>query len=406
LGLIRHNGGLARLSAAVLISSMGDPLTLTVSLVLLFQATHSPLAVAFAYGTQLLAALSVGGLIGGVADRLDRRRLIVRLESVRFLVVASLPLLAGFSVFLLYPALFVLGAIEALVVPSRQAAVLQLVTREEVGPANAALLTATMLAQAAGFAVAGVALANLRDPRVLYLADAGTFAAAALIVASLGDLGGGIATARLKGGVRRAWAVPGVAPLLLVAAATVCVIGMLNTALLPAAYMLSTQGSSAYPVLEVCLIAGAVLGSLIAGRMSSHLRVPALAISLWLFAVSITGVGLSSGLWPATLALAVSGLASAVYSVANTSALMDAASSANRGTVMSARFTVTQAGKAVGLAVGGLVTAWLGARSSFAAFGLGLAAIAVAYTVFVLNQRRDAAAPPAASVPSLSRHGH
>jgi hypothetical protein len=275
-----------------------------------------------------------------------------------------------------------------------------------VGPANAALLTATMLAQAVGFAVAGLGLANLQDPRVLYLADAASFAVAALIVSSLGDLGGGIATARLKGAVRRAWAVPGVAPLLGVAAATVCVIGMLNTALLPAAYMLSTKGASAYPVLEVCLIAGAVMGSLIAGRISSHLRVPALAISLWVFAVSITGVGLSSGLWPATLALALSGLASAVYSVSNTSALMDAASSANRGTVMSARFTVTQAGKAVGLGVGGLVTAWLGARTSFAAFGLGLAAVAVAYTVFVFNQRRAASATGASTVPPLSQQGH
>jgi MFS family permease len=397
---------LARLSAAVLISSVGDPLTLTVSLVLLYQATRSPMAVALAFGIQLLAALSVGWLIGAVADRLDRRRLIVRLEIVRFLVVLSLPLLAGFSVFLLYPALFVLGAIEALVVPSRQAAVPQLVTREEVGPANAALLTATMLAQAVGFAVAGLGLANLQDPRVLYLADAASFAVAALIVSSLGDLGGGIATARLKGGVRRAWAVPGVAPLLGVAAATVCVIGMLNTALLPAAYMFSTKGASAYPILEVCLIAGAVMGSLIAGRISSHLRVPALAISLWVFAVSITGVGLSSGLWPATLALALSGLANAVYSVTNTSALMDAASSANRGTVMSARFTVTQAGKAVGLCVGGLVTVWLGARTSFAAFGLGLAAVAVAYTVFVFNQRRAAAATGAGTVPPFSQQGH
>jgi MFS family permease len=396
---------LARLSAAVLISSVGDPLTLTVSLVLLYQATRSPMAVAFAYGTQLLAALSVGALIGAVADRLDRRLLIVRLESVRFLVVASLPLLAGFSVFLLYPALFVLGAIEALVVPSRQAAVPQLVTHEEVGPANAALLTATMLAQAAGFGLAGLALASLQDPRVLYLADAVTFALAARIVASLGDLGGGISTARLKGGVRRAWAVPSVAPLLGVAAATVCVIGMLNTALLPLAYTLSTKGPSAYPLLEVCLIAGVVLGSLIAGRVTTHVRVPALAISLWVFAIGVAGVGLGQGLWPATVALAVSGLASAVYSVTNTSALMDAASNLNRGTVMSARFTITQAGKAVGLGVGGLVTAWLGPRNSFAAFGLGLAAVAAAYTFFLLNQRRAPAAPGATAMQTLHRRG-
>jgi hypothetical protein len=56
--------------------------------------------------------------------------------------------------------------------------------------------------------------------------------------------------------------------------------------------------------------------------------------------------------------------------------------------------------------VGGLVTVWLGARTSFAAFGLGLAAVAVAYTVFVFNQRRAAAATGAGAVQPFSQQGH
>jgi MFS family permease len=394
-GLIRHNNRAGRLTASVLISSIGDPLTLTVSLVLLYQATRTPLAVAFAFGTQMLAALCIGGLVGATADRLDRRRLIVRLEIIRFLLVLSLPLLVGLSVFLLYPALFLLGATEALVLPSRQASVPHLVARGEVGAANALLLTATTLGQATGFAVAGLALARLSDPRVIYVADAVTFAASAGVVASLGSLGGGVTATRLRGGVRRAWAVPGVAPLLLVAAATVFVIGMLNTALLPAAFQLSSSGPSAYTLLEICLIAGAVLGSLVAGTISTRIRMPALAAALWVFAAGVVGVGLSPSLWPASLAVALSGVGNAVYAVTNMSALMDAGSTQNRGTIMSARFTLTQAGKALGLGAGGLVTAWLGPRGSFTAFGAGLMAVATAYAFFLLSRRPGAATAPA-----------
>src|SRR5438128_5890076 len=73
LGLVRHNSRMASLAGAVLVSSAGDPFTQTVSLVLLFQATRAPLAIAAAYGAEMLGVLTVGGLIGAAVDRLDRR---------------------------------------------------------------------------------------------------------------------------------------------------------------------------------------------------------------------------------------------------------------------------------------------------------------------------------------------
>src|SRR2546421_10152393 len=103
LWLVRHNGRMARLAAAVLVSSIGDPFSQVVSLVLLYQATRAPLAIAAAYGAEMLGVLTTGGLVGAAADRVDRRRLIVGLEVIRFLVVAGLPLVTSFSVYFLYP---------------------------------------------------------------------------------------------------------------------------------------------------------------------------------------------------------------------------------------------------------------------------------------------------------------
>jgi MFS family permease len=389
-GLVRHNSRIARLAAAVLVSSAGDPFSQAVSLVLLYQTTRSPLAIAAAFGAEMLGVLTVGGFIGAAADRVDRRRLIVRLEAIRFLIVLTLPVVTSVSVFLLYPSLFLLASIEALVQPSRQAAVPELVGKGEVGAANSLLMGAVTIGQAVGFAVAGTALAHFSDPRLLYLVDALTFAAAAMLVATLSGMGGGIVTTTLHGGVRRAFAMPGVRPHLVLAAATALFVGMLNPTILPAAYAFSANGPTAFTVLQVCLITGGLVGSVAAGRFGQRRRLMALAVSLWVFAVGVFAVGASPTFMLAGLAIAVSGLGNAVYSIMNNSALMEAADSTNRGTVMSVRFTVGQVTNAVGLVAGAAVTGWLGPLWAFSSFGLGLLIVAAAYTAFLAMQARAA----------------
>jgi MFS family permease len=400
--LLRHNRRLGRLAVAVLVSSAGDPLSLTVSLVLLYAATGSPLSIAGAYAAQMLAVLTVGLPLAALADHADRRRLVVRLELARCLLVASLPLVTRWSVLGLYPALYLLGLIEALVTPARQAAVPRLVAGGgQVGQANAALLGAMTLGQALGFAAAGAALAHLADPRWLYLVDAATFAAAALLVATLGHLGGGVRGTRLRGGFARAWAIRAARPLLLVAGAVVFFVGMLNPSLVPLAYALSPRhGPSLYTALEVGLIAGLFVGSAVAGQVTVRRRRPALAGSILLFGTAVLAVALSPTTAVAAVAIALSGVGNAVYSVTNQTALLEASQQRVHGTVMAARFAAAQAGKALGLGTGAVVTARLGARSGFAVIGAGLLVVAAAYTLSLLRSGalvadRDAAQQPA-----------
>src|SRR5205823_144274 len=179
--LMRGNRRFNHLSLAVLVSSIGDPLSLTVSLILLFTATRSPLSIAAAYLCQIVSSLLVSGLLAPVSDRMDRRRLAVRLEIGRCLLVATLPLATHLSVLLVYPAVFLLGAADAVVRPARQAAVPELVGDANVGVANGVLLAAMAVGQSMGFAIAGTLIGLLPDPRVLYLGDAATFAAAAVL---------------------------------------------------------------------------------------------------------------------------------------------------------------------------------------------------------------------------------
>jgi MFS family permease len=387
LGLLKNNSRMRRLTAAVLVSAIGDPFSQAVSLVLLYQATRTPLAIAAAYGVEMLGTLTVGSLIGAAADRVDRRRLIVGLEIIRLLVVASLPLVTGISVFLLYPFLCVLASIEAVVQPARQAAVPELVSPEEVNSANALLMTALTLAQAVGFAIAGAALISLSNARMLYFADAATFGVAAVLVATVTGMGGGLATARLRGGVLQAWSVPGGRSLLIVAAATVLFVGMLNPAMLPVAYALSPNGATAFTMLESCLITGGFIGSLIAGRIGRRRRLPAQAFSLWVFGAGVSLAGTGHSVLITGLAVALGAVGNAIYSITNTSGIMDLAVTSNRGSVMSARFTVTRVSMALGLAGGAALTGWFGPLKAFSSVGLGLLSVAAGYSLFLLAMR-------------------
>jgi predicted MFS family arabinose efflux permease len=385
-----RNARLARLFAAVLVSSSGDPLSLTVSLVLVYTATRSSAAIAGIYAAQMLGVLFVGSTLTSATDRLDRQRLIVRLELLRFVLVASLPLLTSVSVFWLYPAVCVLGGIEALVQPARQAGLTELVQPEEIGPAVSLMQGTASLGQAIGFAVAGVALAHLGDGRPLYLADAVTFLAAAGIVATLGGLGGGIKVVRLGGGVRRVWAIAAARPLLSVAGATALFNGILNPSLLPLAYVFSRSGPAAYGVLQVSLIVGLLGGSLLASRVPAPLRLVALAGALWLYGGSILSVNEMPSLVPLLLPIGLSGIASAVYAATNSAALLQVADRFTRGTIMTVRFTVVQVTLAAGLGAGAVITSLLGARHAFAAVGIGLLVEAAVFTTYLLLAGRQA----------------
>jgi MFS family permease len=381
VGLLRAEPRFFRLSLAILISSIGDPLTLAVSLVLLFASTGSPVAVGAAYASRVIAALLVGGLLGSAVDRADRRRLVLALELARGFLVATMPFASELSVFLLYPYLVVLGGAEALVQPARLAAVPELVGRERVQVANSLLVAFFALAQAAGFAVAGVLLAVLHDPRALYWGDALSFVAAGALVASLSGLGGGTAKAAPWRGVNQALRLPEVRPLLWLTAGANLFIGMGTPALLPIAYLLARSGAIAYTALEVALIMGVLVGSAVAARIPGPATSRSMAASLWVFGAASVAMALMPSLEGALVAVAVSGAGNSVYAVANRSALMRAADGGRLGAVMTARFTIGQAAQVLGLGSGALIVSGVGPRWGFAMVGLGLAVLAALYGV-------------------------
>jgi MFS family permease len=372
--LLRVNPRFSRLGLAMLVSSIGDPLTLATSLVLIFSATGSALAVGAAYASRTAAALTVGALAGRLTDRADRRHLILSIDIARAALVLTMPFATRLSVFAVYGYLLVLGGAEALVQPARLAAVPGLVGRERIEVANSLLITAVSLAQVLGFAIAGALLALLTDPRPLYWFDALSYGLSAALVASLPSLGGRVTGPGL-GGARRALQLPGVTSLLALAGGANLFVGIGTAAILPIAYFLSSRGAVAFTALEVALIAGIVGGSLLAARIPSAAAPLAMVASLWLFSAASIAVAVAPVLAAALVAISATGVGNAVCVVTNRSALMHAAGEQRQGMVMSARYAIGQTAQVVGLGCGAVMIGVLGPRWAFALVGLGLAVV-------------------------------
>lgn len=383
-----------RLALALLISSIGDPLTLTVSLVLLYTETRMVAAVGAAYACRMLAAIVVGGLGGTITDRLDRRRLMIGLDVLRFFLVATMPLTTRGSPLIIYAYLLVLGGAEALVQPARLAAITTVVPERHIESANSLIVTAFSIAQAVGFALAGVVLATLSDARLAFWGDAITFGLSALLVLTLPNLGGGVRTALLRGGALGLLGRPSLRALLLVAGGANLLIGVGTPVILPIAYQLWSSGAVAYTWLEVALIAGLVLGSLLAPRIPVGRTLQGLSGSLVLFALAAFGVGFTPILAGGVFAIFWTGVGNAVYAVTNRSALMRRAEPREQGTVMAARYTLSQAAQILGLGGGALSATIIGPRATFVATGVGLLVVALAFSVQTARETRAAAKRP------------
>lgn len=360
LRVLRSSPAFTRLFAAIGISSLGDPLTQVATLVAIYAATHNSGAVAIGFIAQALGTIVMSGALGGIADRFTRRRLVVSLELLRAAILVALALVGPFpSIWLIVPVLFVLAMINAIVQPARQAAVPGLVAVGQVGRANAMVASAGTLAGAAGFGLAGLILAvtfQVSGTRFLFLTDAATFAIAAVIMLGIPTLGGGTSSIHLTGALRRAWSITDARPHLAIGTLAAFLLAISFPALFGLAYRLSSNGPQTYSLLEVILSAGVLVGTIIVARAVSIGTMRTAGAGLLLTGVFSLGITVFPNLVPVAAFLFVASIGNPIYTVANQTALVEAADPSNRGSVMATRFTLVQTASIAGIAIGGLLT--------------------------------------------------
>jgi predicted MFS family arabinose efflux permease len=270
---------LRRLLTGLAASETGDWLYNLALLALVFDRTGSSTWLAITTASRLLPWVAFGPLGGVLADRLDRRLLMIGSDVLRAACMAALTVVAlGHGPVLLIPALAALcTAAGAAYSPCVLAVLPRLVDDDRLPAANAARVSLTHLAIVAG-PVIGAALLLASSAAVAFVVNGATFLAGAAVVASLPrpalrrPAGEERAAASLRSDLREGWSALRAHPdaLALIGATVVdsAVYGALTVLFVLIGGNLGL-GEAGYGLLLAAVGAGGVLSGGLAGRAAA-----------------------------------------------------------------------------------------------------------------------------------------
>jgi len=377
---------------------------------LVFTLTHSATDIGVVVALQTLPVLLFGAYGGVIADRVDKRRLMIVLQSVMGLQAAVLAILSITHVVNYLDVCVlavVLGFNNCFENPSRQAFVLEMVGADDLR--NAVSLNSTMnnVARAVGPAVAGVLIATVGEGWCFAL-NALSFIAVvgSLVAMDTSALRPSEPTHRAKGQLREGFRYVARTPQLAFPLLMMALVGMLAyefQVTLPVVAQRVFHGSSeVYGVLMAAMGIGAVVGGLVtANRGKTGVR--ALARAAMVFGAAMTFAAVSPVLACGLVAMAAVGFASVTFLSMANSTLQLSTDPQMRGRVMALWAVAFMGSTPIGGPLIGWITSEAGARVGL---GVGAASCFAAaligwLTVRHYRARRDADATlPTTSVES------
>lgn len=397
-----------RMWTATGISSIGDGMVYVGFPLLALHFTHSAVAVAGVAVVAQAPALLVALPAGTLADRLNRRRMLVAVELLRFVVLgvfSGLVLAGKDSLLALYVTSFLLGTFRFAYQAAAQATLPDLVNEELLVKANSRLASVNLSGEdVAGQAVGGFAFAASRF--LPFAADALSFLlSAALLRTAVPDKKPVPAEptsilSDLRFGLR--WFLKN--PLLrmlagLISAFAFCQALVFALLVLYATRDLHVSGGTYGLLLSVSAVAS-VVGATAAPQLHDRLG------SAWCIILAGVAAGASYSIMAATgspvvatAALALESMGVMVGTVASVSLRQATTPAHLQGRVASADRTVVYGVLPLGALVGGLLAAWVGIRTSFyVASGIQGAAILLTAPRLIARVRQ-ATRPSAAAEP-------
>ena len=325
------------------------------------------LITALQFGPSLLLSM-YGGVL---ADRYDKRRVLLVTQALMGVLALVLALLVASDVVLLWHVFALaggLGAVAAIDAPVRQAFVSEMVGPELL--TNAVSLNSTIFngARLIGPSLAGLLIgASSGDTAPAFFVNAASFAftIAALTWMRAGELRRSTPVARGKGqlreGLRYTWAHPD----LVLAMALAFVIGTFGfNYQVTIALMAREQfglGAEAFGLLSTTFAVGSLTGALLSTRRSVRPRQRFLVVSAVAFGVLTVVSGLMPGYVSFAVLLVPTGAAALIFSVANNSFVQLGADPQMRGRVMALYFMCFMGGTPVGAPLIGWISEHLGA---------------------------------------------
>ncbi len=369
-------------------SALGDWLYNVALLALVFGRTGSATWVALTTAARVAPIVVLGPLGGIVADRVDRRRLMIGADAVRIVLMVALAIVAAAGLpILLAPVLAAAAtAASTVTMPAVAASTARLVDADDLQRASALRAGIGQGAIVVGPALGAVVLA-LSDPAVAILLNAVSFtisAAAMLAIAPSAAFepraGDGAEppslVADLTAGARALRGAP--TAVRLVAADVLCsgVYGLLTVMLVLVSRHVGA-GDGGYGILLGAFGAGGLIGATVVGRLDApETWRRMLTIALALVAAAMAGLGQTSTLAQAVMLALLGGGGMIVGEVLSETALPRMLDDEVLGRAYGLAVPVSLGGIVIGSLAAGPLVALLGLEGAFAAAGLFVAVAA------------------------------
>jgi MFS family permease len=360
-----------------LVSQTGTWLTMVTQTLLVLKLTDSGVAVGLLTAFQFGPVLILGAWAGSVADRSDKRRLLIRTQTAAMaqsLVLAAVVLSGHETVALIYALALVQGVITAFDNPARRAFVVEMVPKEMV--ANAVSLNSTVMT---GSRIVGPAAAGLLVITVgfgwAFLIDGLSYIAViyGLLLMRSEELHPSTPTPKGRGQVREGLRYVRSKPDLFVPLVMMAAIGTFAFNFQVVVPLLVTGplggSESTFTLLFSILSLGSMLGALWTARRT-EVSSEQIIVAAAGFGVTMLLLAVAPGLWFAFPAAVLLGIASIAFMTTSTAIVQMRAAPEYRGRVLALQAMVFLGSTPIGGPTVGWISDVLGPRAGVSVGGL------------------------------------
>ncbi|WP_455900847.1 MFS transporter [Rhodococcus gordoniae] len=364
---------------------------------LVLQLTGSATAIGIVLALQTVPMLLLGPYGGVVADRSDKRRLMIGLQTlmgVQALILGLLVVTDTIALWHVYVLAVALGLNQCFENPARQSFMLELVGPEDLRNAVSLQSVLASCSRMIGPAVAGLVIAA-GGLGVCFLLNAASFVAVvtSLLRLDVSRLQRSPAAARAKGQLREGFAyvrsTSDLAVPLLMMALVGCLAFEFQVVLPVLADHTFAAGAGAYGFLTAAMGAGSVVGGLVVATWGRTGTRPLIVTSL-AFGIAMAVAAAAPNLTTLIVVMVIVGALSVTFTSTTNSSLQLAAAPTMRGRVMALWSVAFLGSTAIGGPIAGWVSEQWGGRAGLV---LGAVACLVAAAMGIVALRRRASTP-------------
>lgn len=364
-----------RLWRSSIISNLADGLLRTVVPIYAISLTESPILISLISAMTLLPWLFFAVIIGTLADRIDRKKLLGYSNLLRALVVAAMAVAISsgvMTIYLLLALIFIAGACEVSIDTTAQSMIPELLEKDQLERGNSRLYIAeTVISQFIGSPMSGFLYA-IAVVLPFYSASAGYLIAFALLVfmpyqsakrssekgqnSSSGDESAARFVDELKFGIRYLFTHQRLRQLVLIT--TILAFLFSASSATAALFMVKELGLDPryFGVVLAIQGVGGVAGGLLANRLSTRFtRGKTLAATMILATTLIVATGLVPSIYLFTLVATVAGLASTIWNILLMSTYQVLIPNHLYGRIHGARRTIVWGLMPIGAFLGGVI---------------------------------------------------